>query len=200
MSFHGCKRLAAIVALLGVAAVANFGQQADVAQVRLTDLAGRQTQPLRNAKAKAVVFFFVQTSCPVSNRYAPEIKRLYQKFASAGVKFWLVYPDVDDSAAAIRRHGKDYGYKLGALRDTKHALVKATGASVTPEAAVFAPSPDGPRMIYRGRIDDRVAAFGKTRPAPTARDVEQILAAILGGKPFATTTTVAVGCAIAAVK
>ena len=193
MKLRGGKRLAATVALLLGATIAGFGQQAK-------DLRGRQAQPLGESKAKAVVFFFVQTSCPISNRYAPEIKRLYNKFASAGVALWLVYPDGDDSPRAIRRHLKDYGYKLGALRDVDQALIKAAGASVTPEAAVFVPSAQGPRLVYRGRIDDRFVAFGKTRPAPTTHDVEQILAAILAGRPIVSTTTVALGCAITTVK
>ena len=185
--------MAATVALLLGAAIAGFGQQTQ-------GLTGRQAQPLRNKKAKAIVFFFVQTSCPISNRYAPEIKRLYAKFAPAGVKFWLVYPDGDDSRGGIRRHLQDYGYKLNALRDVRQALVKAAGASVTPEAAVFVPSAQGPQLVYRGRIDDRFVAYGKTRPVPTSRDVEQMLTAIIAGQPVTATTTVALGCAIEAVK
>ena len=196
MSLRGGKRLVASVVLLWGAVVCGFGQQTEARLARASDLEGRQVQPLHDTKAKAVVLFFVQTSCPISNRYAPEIKRLYDKFASAGVIFWLVYPDGDDTLRIIRRHRQEYGYKLGALRDAKHHLVQATGASVTPEAAIFVPSKDGPQLIYRGRIDDRVVTFGKTRPAPTTRDVEQVLNEILSGQTVTLKTTVALGCAI----
>jgi hypothetical protein len=51
-------------------------------------------------------------------------------------------------------------------------------------------------MVYRGRIDDRYVDFGKTRPAPTNRDLERVLEAILAGKSLSSETTPAVGCFI----
>lgn len=200
MKLNGSNRLAATFLVLLGAAMCGFGQQADTASARASDMNGREVQPLRATKAKAIVFFFVQTTCPISNRYAPEISRLNNKFADAGVTFWLIYPDGDDRTSTVREHLIDYDYKLGALRDVRHELVKATGVSVTPEAAIFVPSANGPRMVYHGRIDDRVAAFGKTRATPTTRDVEQVLTAILSGKPVTTSTTFAFGCTIESVK
>lgn len=191
------RRFIMLGALICSAAVFSNAQKIDLAQTKVSDLAGKQVQPLQKIQSKAVVFLFVQTACPISNRYAPEIKRLYKKFASGGVTFRLVYPDKDDSAKAIRLHLKEFGYKMDALLDSNRELVKATGVNVTPEAAVFIPSDDGMRMVYRGRIDDLTAAFGKTRPAPTTHDLEETLKNILSGKPVTTKTTVAIGCAIA---
>jgi peroxiredoxin len=196
MTISGLKKFAAAVAVIFSAAIFSNAQNIDFAQVKATNLAGQTVQPLQKTQAKAVVFLFIQTDCPISNRYAPEIKRLYEKFASDGVTFWLVYPDKDDSAQAIRLHLKEFGYKMDALRDSRRELVKATGVNVKPEAAVFIPLEDGMRMVYRGRIDDLVAAFGKTRPAPTTHDLEETLENILGGKPVTTKTTMAIGCSI----
>ena len=86
------------------------------------------------------------------------------------------------------------------MRDPRHELVKATGASVTPEAAVFGFNRSGARMIYRGRIDDQYAAFGKHRPAPTVRDLEDVLNAVVNGKAVKFKTTPAVGCYISDLK
>lgn len=196
MTIGDVKRIAAAGALIFLTAIFSSGQTIDAEQSQATDLAGKQIQPLQKIQGKAVVFLFIQTACPISNRYAPEIKRLYEKYASDGVSFRLVYPDKDDTAKAIRRHLKEYDYKMDALLDSHRELVKATGVNVTPEAAVFIPADDGVRMVYRGRIDDLVAAFGKTRPAPTAHDLEEILETILSGKPVTSKTTVAIGCSI----
>ncbi len=196
MIVSSLEKIAAAGALIFLAAIFSSAQNIDVAQVRANNLNGQIIQPLQKIQSKAVVFIFVQTECPISNRYAPEIKRLYEKFASNGVTFWLVYPDKEDSAAAIRQHLKEYGYKMDALRDSRRELVKATGVNVTPEAAVFVPSGDGARMVYRGRIDDLVAAFGKTRSAPTTHDLDEMLENILSGKPVTNKTTVAIGCSI----
>ena len=161
--------------------------------LRLPDLEGRQIEPLRAKDARAIVFFFIRTDCPISNRYAPEVRRLHEKFANSGFRFYLVYPDPGESSEIIRTHIKEHEYRLGALRDPEHKLVKLTGARVTPEAAVFSP---GGRMVYRGRIDNRYVAFGKARPAPTTRDLEEVLDAMLEGKPVTKKTTAAIGCFI----
>jgi thiol-disulfide isomerase/thioredoxin len=158
------------------------------------DLAGQTVNPFQAEDARALVFLFLATDCPISNRYAPEIKRLQARFAARGVAFRLVYPNPDTTAEEVKAHLKDYGYSLGALRDPQHALVKFAGATVTPEAAVFAP--DG-RLLYRGRIDDRFPALGTERAAPTQRDLEQALMAVLKGQPVAQRLTRAVGCYIA---
>lgn len=175
------------------AAIAGGARQTPSMQLRLLDLDGRQIDPLRNDNAKATVFLFIRTDCPISNRYAPEVQRLYERFAHSGVNFWLVYPDRDESVEAITRHVKEYGYRLSVLRDPQHALVKLAEVEVTPEAAVFI---HGRNMIYRGRIDDRFVAFGKMRPAPTTHDLEAILEAILRDEPVTKRTTPAIGCYI----
>ncbi len=159
----------------------------------LLDLRNRPVDPFRASSAKAVVLIFVRTDCPISNRYAPEIERLYQKYATRRVAFWLVYPDPDTLPEEIASHTRAYGLSLGALRDPQHVWVKRTGVRVTPEVAVW--SADG-RELYRGRLDDRYLDFGKERPAPTRRDLDDALAAILNGKPVANAVTTAIGCYI----
>lgn len=183
-----------LVFLITSILLVTFGGVADVssAQLRLLDLSGQAVDPLQADKGKAVVVLFIRTDCPISNRYAPEVRRLYEKFAANGVTFWLVYPDPDETVEMIRQHIKEYDYHLGALRDPGHALVKMTGVRVTPEAAVFLSR----RLVYRGRIDNRYVAFGKARPAPTIHDLEQVLETILKGKTITNETTTAIGCFI----
>ena len=189
------KRFGLLVGV-SLATVFCFADAQSSRQLPLVDLAGRQIDPLQNTNAKAIVFLFIRTDCPISNRYAPEVRRLYDKFAPSGVTFWLVYPDPSESVEIIGRHINEYRYSLDALRDPQHAFVKATGVQVTPEAAVFMPGGSGPRMVYRGRIDDRYVALGKTRPAPTTHDLERILESILKGEPITVKTTPATGCFI----
>lgn len=157
----------------------------------LLDLDGRPADPLKNPAAKMSVFLFVRTDCPISNRYAPEVRRLRDAFAPQGVVFWMIYPDPDETPAAIRQHLEDYKFGAAALRDTRHALVKSTGVSVTPEAAVF----KGSSMVYRGRIDDRYADLGKMRSEATTHDLEDAIRATLAGEKVSRRTR-AVGCDI----
>lgn len=160
----------------------------------LLDLEDRGVDSFATPDAKALVFLFISTDCPISNRYAPEYRRLQERFAARGVKLWLVYPNADETSDAIRRHLKEYALPLAALRDPRHALVKRAQAQVTPEAAVFLP--DG-KLVYHGRIDDRFPSLGKERSEPTRRDLTDVLDALLEGRPVPFTTTPAVGCRIA---
>jgi hypothetical protein len=163
--------------------------------VRLADLDNHLVDPFLAAEnSKAIVFLFTSVDCPISNRYAPVVQRLYQTFAAQGVSFWLVYPNPAESAAAIRDHLKAFNYPVHALRDPKHELVKLTSVVVTPEVAVF---DRAHALVYHGRIDDRYVSLGVERPAPTRQDLADALTATLAGTRVREATTQAVGCFIA---
>lgn len=215
------SRLAAcgLLALLAVACGGGEGGAAEgpaaagpvaAGPLTLVDLDGRPVQPLTTAAAgtevenevgagseagggrTATVFFFVGTECPISNRYAPELRRLAADYGDRGVAFWLVYPD-DDGPEAIRRHRAEFELPMPALRDPDHRLVERAGAEVTPEAAVFSA---GGELLYGGRIDDWYVDFGRPRAAPTRRDLRRALDAVLAGRRPPNRRRRAVGCAI----
>ena len=158
----------------------------------ILDLEGRAVDPFSLPEAKAIVMVFVKTDCPISNRYAPEIRRLHTRFSPKGIAFSVVYPVSDSTPAEIRQHAADFDCPGRVLRDPSHRLVELSHARVTPEAAVFTPSG---RLLYHGRIDDRYVAFGKWRPEPAHRDLEEALTAILEHRPIPAGES-AVGCTI----
>jgi hypothetical protein len=178
------------VVLEGTAAV---GRAKTSVESRALDLDGKPANPFAATNATATVLIFVGCECPISNRYAPEIRRLQEKFAARGVRFWIIYPDPDATAAEIRRHVREFNLPGEPLRDPKLWLVRKSQATVTPEAAVFTAAA---RLAYHGRIDDRVADFGKERPAPAQRDLHDALEAVLAGKKPRSGSTPAVGCRI----
>ena len=141
---------------------------------------------------KALVLLFLRVDCPISNRYAPEIQRLQRVYGPRGVGFRLVYPEPGLTPEAIERHRREYGYTIPALDDPGRSYVSKAQVRTTPEAAVFVAG----RLVYRGRIDNRYVDFGKARPAPTERDLDAVLAAIVNGRPVAFHQTRAIGCAI----
>jgi hypothetical protein len=174
-----------------LAGVACRAPEAPAASGR--DLDGAPVDPLAGGEV-ATVLLFVQTGCPISNRYAPTIGEIAAAYRERGVASWLVYPDPDDDAASIREHVASFAIDVPALRDPEHALVARAGARVTPEAAVFARGQTAP--AYRGRIDDRVVEFGKVRAEPSTHDLRDALDAVLDGRAPAAATTKAVGCYI----
>ena len=181
-------------ALLSLLLSATLGAGAD--QVRVQTVDGESVDALAApAGTKAIVFLFTSTDCPISNRYAPEVRRIVSEFARQGVVFRLVYPNPAEQPSAIREHMAAFAYDgaFQALRDPGLALVRHVKATVTPEAAVVA----GGRVAYVGRIDDRYVDLGLERPAPTTHDLADALTAVLAGKPVSRPTTQAVGCFIA---
>ena len=159
----------------------------------LTDVKGNQHAPFKSDKTKAVVFVFMLRDCPVSNVYAPELTRIHKEYSAKGVALYLVHPDRDTDAKSAIAHAKEYKLNAPVLLDHDHKLTRLAEAEVTPEAAVF--DAKG-RLVYRGRIDNLYADFGKKRFKPTKRDLRDTLDALLAGKRLAKRTTEAVGCYI----
>jgi hypothetical protein len=158
----------------------------------VTDPDGRPVAPL-DGGARATVLLFTAVDCPISDRYAPEVRRLSAAFAERGVKTWLVYANAGESAAAARTHAAAFGYGLPIALDGSATLADRARAEVTPEAAVFDAAG---RLVYHGRIDDRYVAFGVDRPAPTTHDLADAVTAALAGAPVTRPAVPAIGCAI----
>jgi hypothetical protein len=140
------------------------------------------------------VLIFTSIDCPISNRYAPDIRRLHERFAAEGVRVSLVFANPRDTPAAARAHARAFGYRMDLVFDPRQGLVKRTGATVSPEAAVF---DRAGRLVYRGRIDDRYVEVGVDRQTATTHDLEDAITATLDGRPIARPITRAVGCYLA---
>jgi Redoxin len=177
---------------VGAASFFPFLTQSIGAQASAVDLTGNPVDPLQSSPGKVVVLVFVRTDCPVSNRYAPTVQRLSAQHLDRAT-FWLVYPGKAESREMIRKHEQDFGYKLPALRDPQHTLVKQGHVQVTPEVAVF----DVHRhLIYHGRIDNLYEDFGRARSAPTTHELDDALQAAIHGKALPADAIPAVGCYI----
>lgn len=163
------------------------------ASLAIPDINGIPRFPLK-PEGKASVLFFITSDCPIANSYAPEIQRICSEYGPKQVSCDLVYVDPDLTVADVKKHVRDFGYSnLPAILDSSQKLVKAAGATITPEAAVVGPSG---QVLYRGRIDNVYAALGKRRPEATERDLRKALDEILSNKIVSTPQTQAVGCYI----
>jgi hypothetical protein len=182
------SRFAVAAAILALAGAGAHGAQVPT----VTDLDGRAVAPLASG-ATATVLIFTAVDCPISDRYAPEVRRLAGRFAAAGVATWIVYANAGEIPAAARAHADAFAYGLPVALDADGHLASRAGASVTPEAAVFDAAG---RLAYHGRIDDRYVDFGVDRPAPTTHDLADAVTAVIAGAPVARATSPAVGCAI----
>lgn len=179
------------IAFLGLLSAA-FAQDRVDPSFAIADIRGRLQRPFQAGKT-ANVIFFITNDCPISNGYAREIHRICDQFAGSAACF-LNYVDPGLTPQAAAKHVSDYGHgDYPALVDAKHILVKATGATVTPEAVVIAP---GGKIVYRGRIDNKYVTWGSSRPEATERDLRVVLEALTQGKPVPAPRTKAIGCFI----
>ncbi|MFZ1006378.1 MAG: redoxin domain-containing protein [Candidatus Sulfotelmatobacter sp.] len=156
------------------------------------DLEGQSVDPLAAAGGKTVVLVFLRRDCPVSSRYAPVIQKIGSERKDE-VRFWLVFPDKAETSKTIQKYLHDYGYRLPALHDPEHLLVKLAQAETTPEVAVFDHSR---HLLYHGRIDNWYVEFGRPRPAPTTHELNDAIEAALFGKPVTPNVVKGVGCYI----
>src|SRR5213078_2580415 len=90
--------LIVLMALLGAcdrqpAMRASTTQAADGMPAFLSHLQPVAASLSRAEAKKLFVCLFTRTDCPVSNSYAPPVRRMYEKFSPLGVGFYLVYPD-----------------------------------------------------------------------------------------------------------
>lgn len=159
----------------------------------LRDTQGQLHTPAEWSGARAILLFFVTTDCPVANSYVPEMNRLHDAYAPRGVRVFAVQSDTTIGDPEVARYARDFHYGFPMLLDPRQALVRLANATITPQAAVL--SPEG-RVLYLGRIDNRVADFGKQRFQATEQDLREALDEVLAGKPVAHPYTKSIGCAI----
>jgi peroxiredoxin len=182
---------------LGAALLCVAALGAQRPQFALRDTRGVVHSPEEWNGKKAIVVFFTTTDCPLSNNDVPEMNRTRHDYEARGVAFYAVQADTAISDADVVQHAKDYQFSFPVLFDPHQILVKMTGATTIPSAAVL--TPDG-TLLYLGRVDNRVEDFNIRRQEPTKFDLREALDAVLNGKPVAHPRISAFGCAITLVK
>ena len=164
---------------------------APIGTISLADVKGI-TRPIPSARGIQVLFF-VATDCPIANRMAPELSRIVRDFRPRGIEFEYIYIDPTQTPKEISVHLEQFHLGAPGILDRNHAIVKAMGATVTPEAIVLGKNG---MMLYRGRINDLFLEHGRARKAPKRDDLRIALKQVLAGKPISVPQTPTLGCSI----
>ena len=159
----------------------------------LRDTRGARHTQAEWAAAKAAVVFFVTVDCPIGNSYVPEMNRIRESYASRGVVTWAVQADPSVPEAQVVKYAADFRYTFPVLLDPAQVLVRQAGATITPQVAIFSPAG---KLLYLGRIDNRVADFGVSRQKATVPDLRNALDQVLAGRPVSPERTKSIGCSI----
>lgn len=180
--------LLALVAASGLAWSAAQFQKFD-----LEDATGRRHTLSELRGRRAAVFAFIAEDCPISNSYSPELARIYADYSARGVQFYAVHSNPGITAARAGSHAQRYGLGFAVLLDRRQSLARQLGVTSTLEVAVISSSGE---LLYRGRVDDRIAGLGTSRRTTARRDLRIALDEVLAGKPVSVRSTKAFGCAI----
>jgi peroxiredoxin len=164
-----------------------------IGNVTFKDAAGK-TFALHDLKnKKAVVVVFLSFDCPVSTNYSPVLIELTKQYEKRGVAFLGVTTNLDEDAAQVAKHAKEFKLTFPVYRDDKLAAANALKADITPEAFVL----DHNFVLrYRGRIDNGYAARLKKNQQVTRHDLRQALDELLADKEVSVPVTEAIGCTI----
>lgn len=140
-------------------------------------------------------YYFLATTCPISQQYTKEIKRLDSLYGIHQIEMILVFPT--DGKKSIKKEVKGfttkYGLTLPILIDKKFKFTKKLNASVTPEVFLLG---QNNKILYHGAIDNWYYALGKNRLEITSHYLEDAILAAMEEKPILKTYIAPVGCFI----
>lgn len=157
---------------------------------RYTDVAGKAIT-LGESQPKAMVFVFMNTECPISNKMAPELNKLAALAGKNKVEFYGVLSDPTVTRFAAQKHSKDFQISFPMIFDGSGILAAALEPAVTPQGFVVDAAG---KLLYSGRVNDLYASVGTPRTVVTSNDLQDAITAVGTGKAIAKPTTAAVGC------
>lgn len=137
------------------------------------------------------VYFFLTTSCPISQQYTSEIKRLNQLYSKKYVNFWLVFPSKNKKA--VKNFMTTYGLNMAVKIDKRLNLVNELHATVTPEVFLLNEKKE---ILYHGAIDNWYYALGKNRLEVTEHYFEDAIIATKNNRTIYRPYVAPVGCFI----
>lgn len=142
---------------------------------------------------RLTVYTFLNTECPISQRYVRTLVDLHQRFAPSNIQFVAMFPFRSDSPKVIKRFQTDYKLSFSGHPDADAQLARRFNVRVTPEVVVMQ---DDGRIVYQGAIDDWYVGLKQNRPEPSQRYLRDALDALATGQTVARARTGAVGCLV----
>ena len=148
----------------------------------------------RNNKQEIYVILFLDTECPICQKYTLKINEIDSVCRANQIFFVGVFTDKSIKKEAIEHFKNKYNLNINTWIDKKLELAKALQASTTPE--VFLIDMVGERLAYRGLIDDWFYRLGKNKPVPTVHYLLSAIDFFLKKQEISIRKTTPVGCLI----
>jgi thiol-disulfide isomerase/thioredoxin len=156
----------------------------DEKPVSIRDIAGN----------KGTLVVFTCNHCPYAKAWEKRVAVLANSYSNQGIGVILINANdpaayAEDAFLEMQIRAKNLGLRVPYVVDDTSNVARDFGASVTPEAFLFAA--DG-KLVYHGTIDDNRADPDKV----TTHYLGDALAAVASGHAPKTTETKSLGCSI----
>ena len=146
---------------------------------------------LRLGGTTTVLALFSST-CPLSNKFGPELARIEKDLAPKGIAMFLVNAAPSDTSEEVQKFVSTYKLTSPIIDDKDKALVTALQATATTETFVL----DAQRtLLYRGAISDQYG-LGYAKDSATRNYLRDAIDLIERGLPLKFAATTAPGCAL----
>lgn len=176
----------------GLAQAAKIGDEVKNLTFKDIRYLTRSLSDLGEAQGYALVF--LNTTCPVAQRYLPRLEEMHKQFAEQGIQFVGVYNSQDEQPRDIAAHGLAAGLSFPIVWDEEQKCTKALGVERVPQVVLL----DGnQRLVYSGRIDDQYRTGG-VQPRVGRHDLQEAINELLAGKSISVAETPVDGCKVTA--
>src|SRR5579871_599779 len=105
-----------------------------IGKLRFTDIRSLPRTLEDFGKKKAYVLIFINTSCPVAQRYFPTLQSLESEYRSKDVQFVAVNAAEEDTLIAMATQAVKHEVEFPFVKDFSGDCAKALGVKRTPEA------------------------------------------------------------------
>ena len=158
----------------------------------LTDSSGAVRSLSECSGSSATVIVFLYATCPMCQRVAPVLEKLWKEKQPQGVQVLGVFTD-GTQVADLEKFKKDYGVSFPLFVDNGGKVASALSATATPEAFVL---DRDAKVRYMGRINDLYQVRGVQSQAPLREDLSEAVSDVVSGSVVQVPRTLPVGCAI----
>ncbi len=153
----------------------------------------RVIKKLKINKHKLTIIYFLEPSCPISQKYQTIIKSINKENNNSEVNSIFIFPNNFSSKNETEKFALEIDSNSRIIFDNKKYYTSQIGGSITPE--VFLITNLG-EIIYNGAIDDWYYALGKNRNLTSNFYLKNAIYNYLNKLPIIPKKTEAIGCVI----
>lgn len=144
------------------------------------------------------IYFFLATSCPISQLYTSYINKLNTILPAKNVEITVVFPSADNNIKKdVKKFITKYGLVNSIIIDKNNLLTKKLGATTTPEVFILNMKEE---VIYHGAIDNLYLELGRKRFSATENYIEQAINQYINGNVISISHVQPIGCYIENIK